>query len=589
MEYALEERIGDPALFTGRKEELDYFLRWLAGIKEKKSQSSAIMGRRKMGKTAILERLFNITFAKNDKVIPFYYEVKERKFWVGDFCIDFFLTFIYQYIAFKTRKIGYLKPEQRNDLQKVKTLAESEGLGYLSGIIESVEYSYNKGNVDILWETVREAPLTIAFRQKEFIVQMIDEFQFLNSTIYWDRAKSDKQLANTFVGGYLSTAESKIAPLLVSGSWVGWLMNTLINLLPARFDFHFLKGMPPAEAHEMAFKYSQFFGVPVSEVTAFAMVELCEGSPFYISSIFRSNYKGKDLTTLKGLTDTVEYETLNPQGKIKSTWMEYLASAFGRVNRKNAKRIVLYLCKHKDREITRAELMKELELDMDDTELETKLEALVMADIIDRGQTNFDYRGVQDNIFEKVFRGVYEKEISAFDPRQIRKEYSAAFDKLDKKFKRLQGKYNYQKGYFAEYLLIEQLRLHARHTNDLLKSITFNLPGDFDFCEYSSVWKYDSSKEYSRSFNVDIFARSQSPADYSVIVEVKSREVRKFSKEEAIEFEKKFEELKKVENLARAIGFVFSRCGFTKEAEEYCIAKKIAYSEDEKWLIPTTS
>ncbi|HLP59217.1 MAG TPA: hypothetical protein VK186_10325, partial [Candidatus Deferrimicrobium sp.] len=34
----------------------------------------------------------------------------------------------------------------------------------------------------------------------------------------------------------------------------------------------------------------------------------------------------------------------------------------------------------------------------------------------------------------------------------------------------------------------------------------------------------------------------------------------------------------------RAVGFIFSRCGFTAEAEEYCREKGIAYSEDEKWL-----
>ncbi len=588
MEYALEERIGDPDLFTGRKEELAYFLQWIEKIKERKSQSSAIMARRKMGKTAIMERLFNITFHKNDGVIPFYYEVKESKIWVVDFCRDFFLTFIYQYIAFKSRKTEYLTPEGKNDFAKAKNAAVNEGLDYLAGIIESVEYAIAHDQIDSLWETVRVAPHTIAARRKEFILQMVDEFQFLNSMIYWDKAKSEEQLANTFVGGYLSTAESKIAPLLVSGSWVGWLMNTLITMLPARFDFHFLKGMPHEEAYEMVFKYSHAFDTPVSEETAFAIVELCEGSPFYISSIFRSNFKHKNLTSIKGLTGTMEYETLNPQGKIKSTWMEYVTSAFGQVNRKNAKRIVLYLCKHRDREVTRAELIKELELNMDDTELETKLEALVMADIIDRGQTNYDYRGVQDNIFDKVFRGVYEKEIREFDPGQITKEYSESFDKIYKKYKRLQGKYNYQKGYFAEYLLVEQLRLHARKKNNFLKSITRYLPGDFAFCDYSRVWKYDSSKEYAKNFNVDIFARSQSPGDYSIIGEVKSRDNKKFSREEAIEFEKKFEEVKKMENIDRAVAFIFSRSGFTKEAEEYCKEKGIACSEDERWLAPAS-
>jgi AAA+ ATPase superfamily predicted ATPase len=133
MDYALIERIGKPDLFVGRKKELDFFLQWIDDIKEEKSQSTAILARRKMGKTALMERLFNITFFKNDGVIPFYYEIKEIKMWVGDFCVDFFLTLIHQYIAFKTRKTEYLNPEEKNNFEKVKKIAEGEGLKYLTG------------------------------------------------------------------------------------------------------------------------------------------------------------------------------------------------------------------------------------------------------------------------------------------------------------------------------------------------------------------------------------------------------------------------------------------------------------------------
>jgi hypothetical protein len=54
-------------------------------------------------------------------------------------------------------------------------------------------------------------------------------------------------------------------------------------------------------------------------------------------------------------------------------------------------------------------------------------------------------------------------------------------------------------------------------------------------------------------------------------MEVKSREVKKFS-----EVEKPGKK--------QAIGFIFSRSGFTKEAEDYCKNKGIACSEDERWL-----
>jgi len=582
MDYALKERIGKPELFTGRKEELAYFLKWINDTKDEKSQSTAILARRKMGKTALLERLFNITFYKNDGVIPFYYEIKESDVWIVDFCQDFFLTFIYQYIAFKSRKINYLGRDKRNSLEEAKKAAIKEGLDYLSGVIENVAYSIRHDQVDMLWNTVREAPKTIAYSENEFIVQLIDEFQFMNAMIYWDKAK--KNLAKNLAGGYLSTAESKIAPLLVSGSWVGWLMDELNNMLPARFRYKYLKTMPENEASELLFKYSRFFDVPVTEETAFSLVRITEGNAFYISAVIRSDYPDKDLTSIDGLTGTLEFETLDDQGLIKSSWMEYMAKAFPKINDKNAKNIVLHLSKHRDREWMRDELREALNLEMPAGDLEKKLNTLVKADIINKGSSYYCYRGVNDNIFDKVFRGVYDEEIRKFDARVIRNEYNEELKKEKKRYKRLLGKLNYQKGYHAEFLILNRLLYHAANSNELLKSVTRYLPDDFDFCQYSRVWKYHSSPEYAKVFSVDIFAPSVNSDDYSIIGEVKNREVKKFSIDEVKEFELKFAEIKKRENLERVVGFIFSRSGFTNEADEYCKEKGIACSDDERWL-----
>ncbi|MCP4152557.1 MAG: hypothetical protein GY757_32775, partial [bacterium] len=265
-------------------------------------------------------------------------------------------------------------------------------------------------------------------------------------------------------------------------------------------------------------------------------------------------------------------------------WMEYVKTAFSKVNDRNAKRIVLHLCKNKDRELTRKEILDDLKLDMSDEQLELKLEALVKTDIISRGQTNFDYQGVKDNIFDKVFRGVYEKEIREFDVGVIKKEYGDEFETLKKQFDSLLGKHNNQKGLLAEYLLLEQLRLHGHRKNEFLKSITRYLPGNFDFCRYDRVWRYDHSPSYAKSFNIDIYARAVDPGDYSVVGEVKSRDTKKFSKDEVLGFETKFRQVKKNENLSRVQGFIFSVSGFTREAEDYCREKGIACSEDERWL-----
>ncbi len=105
MKVWLKERIGNPDMFTGRKRELDYFLNWIDRTRHEISQSTAILSRRKTGKTALLQRLFNITFEKNDGVVPFYFEIRESDQWIGDFAREFFLTFIQKRITHRRMRL----------------------------------------------------------------------------------------------------------------------------------------------------------------------------------------------------------------------------------------------------------------------------------------------------------------------------------------------------------------------------------------------------------------------------------------------------------------------------------------------------
>ncbi|MCP4694943.1 MAG: hypothetical protein GY859_43345, partial [Desulfobacterales bacterium] len=96
MKIYLEEKI-KYELFTGRKNELSSLLKWVDGIKPKLSKSTAVLSRRKTGKSAILQRLYNIIFNRNDGVIPFYFEMKETDKWIGDLSKEYFFTFLSQY------------------------------------------------------------------------------------------------------------------------------------------------------------------------------------------------------------------------------------------------------------------------------------------------------------------------------------------------------------------------------------------------------------------------------------------------------------------------------------------------------------
>ncbi|MCP4751967.1 MAG: hypothetical protein GY866_13820 [Proteobacteria bacterium] len=584
MQTYLKERIGDPELFTGRREDLDFFLNWVDCVRRTQKKSAAILARRKTGKTALMQRLFNIVFHENDRVIPFYYEIKEGDEWVLNFAVEFFMTFVQQYIAYKTRNPKYLtifNPE----FGELKRIAKKEGLDYLVEFIRSVEYCNEREDVSMAWKLACEAPMRIADSREERIVQMIDEFQFINSEFYWDKEKT--QLASTLCGRYLGIAESKTAPLLISGSWVGWLMSDLMRLLPGRFKFRFLRDMTDDEIVEMVFKHAAFHRLDISEEIAFGIVRMAEGNPFYVDAILDSNCPDKDLATLEGLARIYEFETLSYEGDIKTTWMEYVQSAFKRLNgtdeRKSIKSIVLHLCKNRDRDLTRKEIMNDLNLDMSETELENKLKALVLADIIEQGASDFEYRGVRDNVFDKVFRGVYQKEIQEFKPDEILNEYKDLLEQSKQEYRVLQGKYNYQKGYFAEYVILNQLERNVKRRNDFFKSITHNLPEDFEFVEYDRVWSYQTARGHSTAIQLDIFAWAKDDG-YSVLGEVKNRTLDKFSKAEADALVEKAASVKEIEGLEKTVFFVFSRNGLTREAIEYCDQAGIAYSDDERWL-----
>jgi len=248
--------------------------------------------------------------------------------------------------------------------------------------------------------------------------------------------------------------------------------------------------------------------------------------------------------------------------------------------------------------------------------------ALIKSDIIQQGGTNFVYRGVQDNIFDKVFRGVYQQEIDAgsdlhFDAKEIRNEYKALFEKSQKNNKILAGKYSQDKGIFAEYAIINRFKFKAYRNNELTQSITENLPDDFEFVDYQQVWGYTAAPVHRRDIQIDLYAKAKPPAklsapakapkkpkspvkssakspaktktpkaDYTVIGEVKNRENTSFSLKEAQHFAEKMKIMMELEKLdsSRCLGFVFSLHGFTEEALEYLEDQGMAWSEDDQWL-----
>jgi len=91
------------------------------------------------------------------------------------------------------------------------------------------------------------------------------------------------------------------------------------------------------------------------------------------------------------------------------------------VNDQNAKKVVLFLSKNREKEWTKEEIIKNCALPDDERQLEKKLRKLVKGDLIGEGSSSMRYKGMSDDIFYKVFRYRYQEEIDNFSQEEIEK------------------------------------------------------------------------------------------------------------------------------------------------------------------------
>lgn len=442
IEYAMPEKIGNPELFVGRKEEFDYFLGdWYNYMEGNFAPNQAILSRRKKGKSAFMQRLFNILWSAGAEkqegeldVIPFYYSIRDSRQPLGLFAKDFFVKFVCQYMSYKKRDKLYLTANYK--FEELPKIIDDKAIAVL---YKSMSIDEKKDNWQGMWDLASEVPATVARINKVKIVQIIDEFQYINEYIY----DKDGTKFDHLSGTYMHVAEMREAPLIISGSEVHWLLR-IVGSLTGRFQTYNLENLPRKEAEEAIERYARFTAVKINKEATEKIWELTRGDPLYIKALFMSRFKKtKDYTIDKNIIEVYEQEIT--RGEIFATWMEYMLNTFSTVNKVNSKRIMLYLFQQ-GKERTRAEIIKDLKLNYTDEEAERKLNALIAGDLISQGESAYDYTITKDKTYELVFRRVYQKEIDNFVP-DIKAEIRKAM-----------GRENYAKGKYAEFLVREKLK-----------------------------------------------------------------------------------------------------------------------------------
>jgi len=464
MQYALTERIGDPTLFCGREKEMKQLMDWASGIPRLISKSKAILGRRKSGKTAIMQRLFNLLWQQNGAVIPFYFEVTDKNIWMLKFAESYFCTFLSHFFSFVHRK---LLPENIAywDWDQLFTFAKEYGNKEILRQM-NVFKSY-------IMDKEEEHAITLAFNAPagfsgysgKYFVVMIDEIQYMTEYVFQDKELKIK--AYNLPGAFHGLVELKHAPMLVAGSYIGWMTQMMQKMFVGCRLRHFPLSPKLDEKGgiEAVYKYAEHYDVSVTDDIAMAINNLVQSDPFYMTTLFGSPFR--DFSSVEGVTQTFLKETAQDHGELFHTWMEYINISIKQVNDRYAKQILLILSKNRNKAMGRNEILNELGWSQDrDAELEEKLIPLVYGGLIQPTVSSYHYRGIPDDVLDFIFRQRYYYEIYN-KPFDLQAEIKNKVKELEEKNRSLSSKVNELKGRLLEIIVWREMNQYRKQGKPL--------------------------------------------------------------------------------------------------------------------------
>jgi len=493
--------------------------------------------------------------------------------------MEYYCAFASQYISFLERDPS---PIRKNlTLDEIREYGVSKSMAVFVTDADEIRKAQKDGISDMMWDIASKAPHRYASLSDIRFLVMIDEFQNTGEYIYRDQeclAAKDPSIPGT----WHDLSESKYAPMLVTGSYVGWLLNIIDTYLEAgRLKRFFMNPyLPPEDGLEAVYRYAEYFREPVTNESAMQINRLCLSDPFFISCVIQSGFEGKDLTTPQGVVDTVHHEITDAGSEMSMTWGEYIELSLNRINTVHSKHLMLHLSKYPDRDWTPQELKEELHLDIDVKRIQELLKNMVSADLIRKGNSDLRYRGLTDGTLFLVLRSRFDEEIRTFQPdvkqTDMKKDFREELEKLKKEKKSLQGMVNHLSGVMAEYLLATEFRSRKRFSPSRYFA---NVRDDAELNITDVKMRVKFQRPDGKLMETDVIAASDCGRILAVEVKKKKEPAGLSSVQDFLE---KMEVYTALHPKKQIIPAYFSSGGFTKEAQVFCEEKGIAFASDLK-------
>jgi len=134
-ENPLVEKV-EREVFTDREDILARLQEWLRQVENHVGRSRGLIGHRRVGKTALLVRLYNDLFWQQGMLIPFYFAMEKKRIWLKQLAADYFSAFARQYVAFRLQEPMIVRKEL--PLEKLDPYLPRLGEDFM---VEEIRYS----------------------------------------------------------------------------------------------------------------------------------------------------------------------------------------------------------------------------------------------------------------------------------------------------------------------------------------------------------------------------------------------------------------------------------------------------------------
>jgi predicted transcriptional regulator len=488
--------------FTDRIELLRELEAWIKNIRYKRSSSTSIISPRRLGKTVILERLINTVFFKPQyHVAPIYFSMGRDKTTLRSFLLNYATTFFRQYIA-------YCIQDPDLYLNRSATLAvlsnietDNEDVMLAQKMITEFLDQYESQTYEdamLHWINFISVPERLARLSNTRVAIIFDEFQEMKFSVY--ETSNEKLMdyqakgmltdmaATDLTVSYRRQSQSRVAPMLVSGSAVRMIFKTVMGgPLGGRFGFKYVRPLSIPDGaillHHLVHIYLP--GVAITPEHALYASSQVDGHPYYLYCLAMSDQE-KKFDSKETIDSLIEYETT--EGKIFGFWQTHFQQNQKYINEDNdqklGKKIIYYFIKYNNQPVEIEEIA--LKVNASEREVEKKIERLYQADLVWRTKGRF--YAFNDICLMRYIKYVYEKDLKDVDKVNLS----------------LQAKYNVLKGRFLENVVqVTMMKFNC----EKIQGELFGKSGIIEVPLFNYVDTRQVKASKTRSYQIDVFAR----------------------------------------------------------------------------------